>query len=154
MVALVNGREVSLAPAHCELLRADIEPAGFHHGPARALDRFAVARGDGPVKIDQNAFDNSITITPRVGAGEGQPCDEVPLTAAETAPAGSTLLSGGPTCNEVIRTINGIPGPHYTILAGTGVTVAADTTDTHRLNVDPHLLGLELGILPSSSEGD
>lgn len=75
--------------------------------------------------IDQSNFEKSITINAEVGGGAGEPCDEVPLFATEVAPAGDTLLTGGPTCNEVIRSINGVGGRVVDILTGRGVSVTS-----------------------------
>lgn len=58
--------------------------------------------------IRQNARDNSLQISAVAGGGAGQPCVEVHLSPSETPPAGSKLLSGGPTCGEVVSSVNGL----------------------------------------------
>lgn len=95
--------------------------------------------------ISQNDAENSLTIGARVGAGEGEPCAEVPLFVDEGPPAGSSngLLSGGPLCNETLRSINGIGGPLLTFLAGTGASIFADP-ERHKVTVDINMLGLSV----------
>jgi hypothetical protein len=48
---------------------------------------------------------------------------ELPLYAGEIPPAGSKFLSGGPACDEVISTINGLVGPNVQLVGGTGVKI-------------------------------
>jgi hypothetical protein len=72
----------------------------------------------------------------RIGAEKnaGTPLDaeqcqyggELPLYPSEPLPADSKFFSGGPACNELITTINGVGGPNVNILNGTGVTVTVD----------------------------
>jgi hypothetical protein len=88
--------------------------------------------------IDLNPADNTITINAVVGAGEGEPCEEVPVFPGETPPAGSSLLSGGPTCNEVIRSINGVGGRFFTIEGGRGVVLEPDQ-DAFKITVNVDL---------------
>jgi hypothetical protein len=102
--------------------------------------------------ISQDPTSSKIQIQSFVGGGEGQPCEEVSLFAGETPPVGSTLLTGGPTCNDVVRTINGVGGPDIVITAGTGVAITPDDADIHKLNITPDLLGLELGTLLGTGE--
>lgn len=71
--------------------------------------------------IRQNAQENSLVISASVGAGAGQPCEEVPLYVQEAPANGSPFLSGGPSCNEVLKTINGVPGPVIRLYTGTGI---------------------------------
>jgi hypothetical protein len=97
--------------------------------------------------ISQNVSNNSITIGATVNAGAGEPCAEVPLFPGESPPDGSTnnLLSGGPLCNETLRSINGIGGPQFTIFGGTGVSVIPDP-DINCITIDVNLVDLALCI--------
>jgi len=70
--------------------------------------------------------------TLRVGVGattvppEAELCEygsELPLFAGEIPPPGSKFLSGGPACDEVISTINGVGGPNVQLAGGTGVKI-------------------------------
>ena len=92
--------------------------------------------------IRQNNIENSLTILGVIGGGQGEPCDEIPLFAGEEPPAGSKLLSGGPACNEVVKTIGGIPGPIVRFIDGLGVRVTASEEDPHTVVVDINLHGL------------
>lgn len=97
--------------------------------------------------ITQNDFDNSITIGAAVGAGEGEPCGEVPLFDAEAPPIGSanSLLSGGALCNETLRSLNGVGGPSFTFIGGQGVSIVPDP-DNHCIRIDVNLVDMALCI--------
>lgn len=99
--------------------------------------------------IRQNNTENSLTIVGAVGAGQGEPCDEVELFEGELPPANSKLLSGGPACDEVVKTINGLPGPIVRFIDGRGVRVDASEEDPHTVVVDVNLHGL--AVCPSGS---
>ena len=94
-------------------------------------------------EIVQDNVANSLTITGAAGRGEGYPCNEIPLFDEETAPVGSTngLLSGGPLCNETLRSINGVGGPLLNFLAGTGVSVVSEPSN-NKVIVDVNMIGL------------
>lgn len=93
--------------------------------------------------ITQSDVENSITINGEVAGGEGEPCDEVPLFAGEIPATDSTLLTGGPGCNEVIRSINGVGGRVFDVQGGDGVDVTADP-DNHQLTVNFSMTNLAL----------
>ena len=73
--------------------------------------------------IRQNDAENAIVIGAAVGAGAGQACDEVPIYPNEQPPNGSSLLSGGPSCNEILKSINGVGGKIIRFNPGTGVRI-------------------------------
>lgn len=94
--------------------------------------------------IRQNNNDNSLTLGAQVGAGAGEPCIEVPLFDGEKPQVGGKLLTGGPLCSEVLRTINGIgtngvlnliPGPGTTITPDPAHSKLVIDVDLHNLNV-------------------
>lgn len=93
------------------------------------------------VVIRQNASDNSLTISAVVGAGEGPPCAEIPLFDGETAPDGSSLLSGGVRCNEALRSINGIGGPVLRLVSSLGTAIVA-IPEENKLVIDLDMTGL------------
>lgn len=86
--------------------------------------------------IRQDRIRNTITINAGVGLGVGEPCEEVPLYPSEVPPADSPYLSGGPGCNEVIKSINGVSGSEITIAAGAGYRILPDTLQTNKLIVE------------------
>lgn len=86
--------------------------------------------------IRQNARDNSLTISAAVAAGAGEPCDEVKLADRETPPPGSSLLTGGPACDELVNSINGLTGSVLNLVPRRGVRIAPSTSDPHTLVVD------------------
>jgi hypothetical protein len=57
---------------------------------------------------------------------------ELPLYADEPLAVGSKFYSGGPACNEVISSINGLAGTGINIIGGNGVAV---TTDGSKITV-------------------
>jgi hypothetical protein len=92
---------------------------------------------------------NDIRIAPNRGANTTGPtgtefCEngsEIKLYSAETPPAGSKLLSGGPACDEVITSINGLPGPDVKIVGGAGIQfVVGAAAHTLRLKRIENLL--------------
>jgi len=97
------------------------------------------------VAIAANPTTNAILFSPVVGAGDGEPCEEVKLFPSETIPidAPNGLLEGGPLCNELLRSINGHGGPLLQFRAGTGVVITADP-DNNKVVVDLNLNNLDL----------
>lgn len=82
--------------------------------------------------VYQREANNEISIG--AGRGFGQQFDsalcengsEIPFHAQDYPPEGSQFLSGGPSCDEVISSVNGVQGPDLTIAGGTGVDVKVD----------------------------
>lgn len=83
-------------------------------------------------QITQTDRANEILVTAVKGGGEPYDaalCDagsELPLYAGEQLAAGSKFYGGGPACDELIATINGIGGPNVTILGGAGIEVRVE----------------------------
>jgi len=75
-------------------------------GDIRAIEGFNTA-------IRQSQIERSLTISAAVGAGSGEPCAEVPIAAAEMSSEG--LLTGGPSCGDLITSISGVGGPRIAI---------------------------------------
>ncbi len=76
------------------------------------------------IRQDDNA--GRIVISAAKGAGAGQGCDPTVIYPGETPPDGSKVLGGGPACDELITTINGVGGRSVSLRAGTGFTITAD----------------------------
>lgn len=93
--------------------------------------------------IDQDNVGNSLTINAAVGGGAGEPCAEVPLFAAEAPPVGGSLLSGGPDCNDVIRSINGVGGQVLRMIGGQGIVITSEPS-RHRVIVDVNMSNLKI----------
>lgn len=93
--------------------------------------------------VTQADADNTLTFAAEVGAGAGQPCNEVPLYGGEAPPAGGSLLSGGPACGQVLRSVNGVGGRLFDVAAGLGFQVTS-LPDSNRVVVDCNLSGLAL----------
>jgi hypothetical protein len=108
---------------------------------SRCLQGTILVRPGFNATLRQNTQSNTLTFGASVGAGEGQACDEVPTFTGETPPAGSTLLEGGPTCNEVLRSVNGIGGPVLKISGGNGVEIVP-VTNQNKVIIDINGIGL------------
>lgn len=87
-------------------------------------------------QVDRN---NEIIIGAAVGAGEGgnNICEEIKLFDTEVPPAGSKLLSGGPACDEIIFTVNGVNYEgSLQLQGGTGIIVKQDPNNPHGLIIE------------------
>ncbi len=102
--------------------------------------------------IRQDVNDNAIIIGAGVGIGAGAPCEEIPLYEGEESPDGGPFLSGGPSCNEIIKSINGVSGTDVNIVAGPGFRIQPDTINPHKLVIER--ITLDDGPLSSVSVGD
>jgi hypothetical protein len=91
--------------------------------------------------IRQRDSTNEISIGAARESGQrpdGSLCEngsEVPFYAGEQPPAGSQFFSGGPACDELISSINGVQGPDITIVGGTGVEVMVDPDNPNTLRI-------------------
>lgn len=80
--------------------------------------------------IRQTAFNNEIVIGAAVGAGaraDSALCangSELPLFPGELLPPNSKFFSGGPACDELIFTVNGLGGPAVTLTGGRGINIS------------------------------
>jgi hypothetical protein len=81
-------------------------------------------------EITQTDRDNQIIVS--AVAGGGMPVDselcangsEIPLFVGETIPPDSRFFSGGPACDELITTINGLAGTTINFVGGNGVIIS------------------------------
>jgi hypothetical protein len=83
--------------------------------------------------ITQTDRANELTVTASRGAGAGATSDELcenngelPLYPGEVTPPDSKFYSGGPACNEIISTVNGVGGTNVNIVGGGGVNILID----------------------------
>jgi len=77
--------------------------------------------------------ENGIVIMASPGAGRGEPCEEVEAYPEEARPENSRYFGGGPACNEVVRSINGVSVANLIIRGGSGFTVTAATDNANTL---------------------
>lgn len=101
--------------------------------------------------IRQDTLNNAIIIGAAVGGGEGRPCTEVSLYESEAPPSGSTHLSGGPACNEIVKTVNGKGGRRLTIRSGPGFRVYGDPEVANTLVLDRQLQDFAICLVDESS---
>lgn len=95
----------------------------------------------------------AIVINAARGGGAGLACDEVPLYSGESSPDGGTLLTGGPTCSEIVLTINGVSGPNLQLQAGDGIDVIPHPDLANTLLITAHFNGFALCDVDGSSLG-
>lgn len=91
--------------------------------------------------ISQNTYTNSINFSAVVGSGSGEPCTQIPLYDGEEPPDDSIYLEGGPTCNEVIRSISGASGPRADLSAEGGVDITYEPLE-NKVVIDVNLKAL------------
>lgn len=85
--------------------------------------------------------EGAIALEAGVGAGAGEPCEEVRIAGWEDPPEGSTTLDGGLRCGEVVSTVNGVSGRSLTLQAGQGVRIYPGEA-ANELVVDIDLSGM------------
>lgn len=86
-------------------------------------------------QISYSTSANGLIIAAIEGAGAGSTCSEVPQFDGETPPDSGSLLSGGPTCRETIRSVNGVTGPAVRLTAGPGISIERDANDASLLRI-------------------
>ncbi|NDD52294.1 hypothetical protein EBZ39_00180 [bacterium] len=94
--------------------------------------------------IKQTTFANEIKIGASVGAGapvDAELCangSELALFPDEPLFHNSKFFSGGPACDELIFTVNGLGGPTVTLTSGNGINIATQT-DPPRITISRNL---------------
>lgn len=87
-------------------------------------------------QVDRN---NEIIVTAALGAGAGDStlCDEIKLFEEEVPPEGSPFLSGGPACDEIMFTVNGVNyDGSLQIIGGNGVLIKKDPNNEHGIIIE------------------
>lgn len=130
------------SPEGCDAVAWPVEPEPVYLAAACLRGVVAFVPGYNAV-VTQADADGVITLGAEAGAGAGQPCGEVPLYPGEAPPAGTSLLSGGPACGQVLRTVNGVGGRLLGVGAGLGFQVTA-VPGENRVVVDCNFAGLAL----------
>lgn len=125
-------------------------PSADCGGPAETVPRYIIINkscmhGDLKFKeghnceITQVDRNNELIIGAAIGAGEGgnNICEEIKLFDAEVPPDGSKLLSGGPACDEIIFTVNGVNyDGTLQLQGGTGIIIKQDPNNPHGLIIE------------------
>lgn len=107
---------------------------------ARCLQGDLKVREGYNCRIRQIERTNELRVAAEKNAGtplDAEQCQyggELPLYPSEPLPAGSKFFSGGPSCDELISTVNGIGGANINIIGGTGVIVTTDPA-THTVRI-------------------
>jgi hypothetical protein len=93
-------------------------------------------------RIKQTDRSNEISFTADVNAGDTDNTElcahggEVSLYLNEPFDAATGFYSGGPACDQMISTLNGVGGANVNIIAGTGITITTDA-ETHTVTIAP-----------------
>jgi hypothetical protein len=116
-------------------------PTGELHVSAKCLLGDVTWTNGFNLLMRQSVLDNAIILNPGIGAGLGQPCDETKIFQGENALTQSQTLDGSPKCNEVLRAINGVGGPTFTVSVGAGVNVSA-VPELHKVVIAVNMQGL------------
>jgi hypothetical protein len=95
------------------------------------------------ISIRQETDGNRIVIEANVGAGKGEPCEDVLLFPAEAAPNGRTALDGALRCGEVVRSLNGIGSRFFNITGGNGVVITP-VPDEHKVIINADLQNMAI----------
>lgn len=91
-------------------------------------------------RIRQIDRTRELVVSAELGAGDADTAElcqhggELPLYDNEPFDAETGFYSGGPSCKQVISTINGVGGTNVNITGGTGVSVVADA-ETNTLTI-------------------
>lgn len=94
--------------------------------------------------IRQTTFSNEILISAARGAGAPvaqELCEngsELALFPDELLPPNSKFFSGGPACDELIFTLNGVGGTTVTLTSGAGINISTQT-DPPRITISRNL---------------
>jgi hypothetical protein len=70
---------------------------------------------------------------------------ELPLYAGQTPAEGEVFLSGGPACDDLITSINGIGGPNVNIAADAGIQIVPDGDNSIKIDVTPNIIQQNCG---------
>jgi hypothetical protein len=89
--------------------------------------------------IRQDEQNNRLTVSANLGAGKGRQCEEIPIFENEQKPDDSPFYTGGPSCKQILKSINGKGGKHLQIRAGRGIRIYTDPQQAHTLVVDRSL---------------
>lgn len=138
------------SPADCPEATWPFELRDIYVNPRCLGDEIIIKPGFN-LQPRQSLSGNVLHLTPGVGLGAGEPCEEVRLLDAEAPPAGDSLLSGGPACNEILRSLNGEAGPNLTLRGGPGVTLTP-TPASNKITVAIDMSGLSTCQISEVSE--
>lgn len=103
--------------------------------------------------IKQDDVANTITVqTFKRDRGNDDPTAEIcqygselPLYPEQVPPAGSQFLSGGPSCADLITSINGVSGVNVTIAAEAGIQIVVTEENSIKIDVTPNIIQQNCG---------
>jgi hypothetical protein len=140
------------APEGCPDIEYDF-PTGQTYIQAECLFGQPRLKAGYNAVIIQDNFSNVIDIGASVGAGEGEPCEEVPLFDAEVPPDGKTTLDGANRCNEAVRSINGVGGRILNLRTGIGASIL-NLPELNKIVINVDMNGLAVCFSGQSDDPD
>lgn len=133
-----NDRVTATLPTECD---PSPTPPREVHAQAAGITNLTLQAGyNGSVSI--GADNKTLTVGGLVGGGLGEPCGELPTYASEVPPNPDGPLTGGPWCNQTIKSVLGIVGPIIQFVPGTGITILPDSLDPNALRIAADLRNL------------
>ena len=132
-ITTVNGpRQVYIPPAGCT---SNATSPGYQESVSCVSGDVTFEEGYN-VQISHSKSRNEIVFRAAVGAGAGEPCQEIAYFPGDAIPTGSRYYSGGPACDELIHAVNGVVAPNLNIIPGTGIRVYADPNQANMLVIE------------------
>lgn len=147
-------RTVAAVSRECDSsLAAETQPATAHIVEGCIIGDVKFSEGFN-CSLRYDLRENSIVINASPGAGRGLPCEEIEAFPGETKPSGSDYYSGGPSCADIVRFVNGASAADLLIRAGAGFNVTTDTEQPHTLIIERSLNAFTVceDPLPADSE--
>lgn len=125
--SVYNERRTRLSTdAECRGITYDTSIPAYVQNYSGLPDNIRLAGGY-QTTVVQNPVSGDLTVTSIIGGGDlGTPPGELPMFVGEAPPPDRTYLDGGLACHEVLRSINGVPGPNLQINADIGVLIGND----------------------------
>jgi hypothetical protein len=159
-INLANAARVRVTAAESCSSETELDDQDFYEN-ATCIYGELVAKEGYNCRIIQSKIENSLTFDVSQGGGAGEPCEEVPIYDGEPTPANSTVFSGGPTCHEIITSLNGVAGTSTSpqlikLVGGAGVQINPTIGVPHSIDVAIDLSDFTVCelLLSSSSGGD
>lgn len=143
-LSFYNADRTRYSDPHCPPVTHEFEVLDYY--ALQLCQRETVLLSEGKnISIELLEADNAVNFTPSIGSGDGEVCEQIPLTEGETPPSDRTSLDGGLRCNEVFQGVNGVLGRQIEFVGKQGVTVQY-VPEEHRIIIDFNGQGLAANV--------